>query len=94
MCIAQGHSNMTIVPRLGIEDGTPGFKIPTLTTLPRRFPDGRRMALVKMTCIKNKNIAIWAVLRENQHDGICVKYRHAAQAKPDRHFSHPDDSVS
>ena len=28
MCLAQGHSTMTVVPRLGIEPGTPGFEIP------------------------------------------------------------------
>ena len=28
MCLAQGHSTMTAVPRLGIEHGTPGFEIP------------------------------------------------------------------
>ena len=33
MCLAQerAHSTMTIVPRLEIEPGTPGFKSPTLT---------------------------------------------------------------
>ena len=28
MCIAQGHSTMTVVLRLGIEPRTPGFEIP------------------------------------------------------------------
>ena len=28
MCLAQGHSTMTELPRLGIEPGTPGFEIP------------------------------------------------------------------
>ena len=28
MCLAQGHSTMTVVPQLGIEPGTPGFEIP------------------------------------------------------------------
>ena len=27
-CLAQGHSTMTVVPRQGIEPGTPGFEIP------------------------------------------------------------------
>ena len=28
MCLAQGHSTKTELPRLGIEPGTPGFEIP------------------------------------------------------------------
>ena len=28
MCLAKGHSTMTVVPRLGIEPGTPGFESP------------------------------------------------------------------
>ena len=28
MYLAHGHSIMTVVPRLGIEPGTPGFEIP------------------------------------------------------------------
>ena len=28
MCLAQGHSTMIVVPRLGIEPETPGFEIP------------------------------------------------------------------
>ena len=32
MCLAQGHSTMTVVPWLGIEPGTLGFKSLTLTT--------------------------------------------------------------
>ena len=47
MCLAQGHSTMTVVPRLGIEPGTPGFKSPVITTRPRRIPENMNGAMRK-----------------------------------------------
>ena len=37
MCLAQGHSSITVLLWLGIEPWTPGFKSPTLTTRPWRI---------------------------------------------------------
>ena len=68
MCLAQGHSTMTVEPRLGIEPGTPGFEIPNAnhsTTADSYIHDSFFFGYLNPESIGN--IKIILILERQQH---------------------------
>ena len=80
------------MPYVLIDFSKPGTRLQFIYSktvwLTQKYRDGSYLLL----SLKSSRVK-WAVPREHQHCGLCVKYqpKHAAQANPDRQFSPPVD---
>ena len=85
---------MTVVSRLRIEPGTPGFKSPMLTTRSQQIPEDSILpdyiSCLFILCQEHMSRpARKPTLLTLRKVSIPDQPKHAAQAYPDRHFSPP-----